>query len=64
MMLPIAVCTGEPARQRVVIISDQQKGEARILIDGQPVLRVTSQSVIVSGDLVFSGTLLDSDSTR
>jgi hypothetical protein len=63
LLLPLAAWAGEPA-QRVAIIPDQQKGEVRIVIDGQPVMRLTSQSVIVSGDLIYRGVMKDIGNDR
>jgi hypothetical protein len=64
LLLPLAANAGEPARQRVEIIPDQEKGEVRFVIDGQRVMRVTSQSIIVSGDVIYSGFIQDTGSSR
>lgn len=63
LSLTLAAWAAEPA-QRVVMVTDQQKGELRIVIDGQPVMRVTSGSVIVSGDLIYRGVLQDIGNSR
>lgn len=64
LLLPLAAWAGESARQRVVIIPDQQKGEVQFVIDVQPVMRVTSQSLIVSGDIIYSGVMQDVGNSR
>lgn len=48
--------------ERVRILPDQQRGEIRFEIDGQPVLRVTSQSIIVSGSVIYTGVIQDTGS--
>lgn len=45
--------------ERVQVVTDQQRGEVRFVIDGQPVLRVTSQSIIVSGSVIYTGVIND-----
>ena len=45
--------------QRVQILPDQARGEVKFIIDGQPVLRVTSDSIIVSGSVIYSGVVQD-----
>ena len=52
------------ANQRVKILSDQQRGEVSFVIDGQPVMRVTSQSIVVSGSVIYSGVLQDIGNSR
>lgn len=48
--------------ERVQVVTDQQRGEVRFVIDGQPVLRVTSESIIVSGSVIYSGVVQDGGS--
>lgn len=45
--------------QRVQIMPDQERGEVRFIIDGRPVLRVTSESIIVSGSVIYTGVVND-----
>jgi hypothetical protein len=63
LLLPLAAQAAD-STPRVVMVSDQKNGEIRLVIDGQPVMRVTSQTVTVSGDLNFSGVLTDTDNSH
>lgn len=63
LLLPLAAHAADSA-PRVVMVSDQKNGEIRFVIDGQPVMRVTSQTVTVSGDLNYRGVLRDIGNDR
>lgn len=63
-VLPLAAWAAETTQQRVMMIPDQKNGELRVVIDGRPVMRVSSGSVIVSGDVIYTGVLQDSGNNR
>jgi Na+-transporting methylmalonyl-CoA/oxaloacetate decarboxylase gamma subunit len=53
----------EPAalntEEKVEIVTDQESGEVRIVIDGQPVVTIHAQGLHVTGDIEYTGLLRD-----
>lgn len=45
--------------ERVTLQYDQQQAELAVVIDGSPVARFTSAGLKITGDLAYSGYLID-----
>lgn len=48
--------------ERVQILTDQQAGTVRIVIDGQAVMTVDAEGAHVNGDISYSGVTVDTGS--
>lgn len=53
-----SVAIGAPG-ERVTLQYDQQQAELSVVIDGSPVARFSSAGLKVTGDLAYSGYLID-----
>lgn len=54
--------TTQATQPKTQIVTDQERGTVTIVIDGKPVLQVDKDGLRVVGDIVYGGTITDTDS--